>query len=230
MGESNLVPTLNLAICWKNFLNKILFDIKLESQSAGNLINLNLLRIFREYTLEIFYCKGASILLKLNNSLSHHKFISYLTGLIEGDSTIIVPKTERSSKGKLDYPSVQIVFHLKNLPLTLLIQQKLGYGALIQKKELNTYILSINDQKGILNLVNLLNGYIRTPKINYLYKLIDWINSHNLNLNLTKLPLNTESLKNDSWLSGFIEANGHFSIRTTMTGKYPKIECKFELS
>ncbi len=219
-----------MAICWKNFLNKILFDIELESQSAGNLINLNLLRIFREYTPEIFYCKGASILLKLNNSLSRHKFISYLTGLIEGDGTIIVPKTERSSKGKLNYPSVQIVFHLKDLPLALLIQQKLGYGALIRKKGLNAYILSINDQKGILNLVNLLNGYMRTPKINSLYKLIDWLNSHNLKLNLTKLPLNTESFKNDGWLSGFIEADGHFSVRTTMTGKYPKIECKFELS
>jgi hypothetical protein len=30
-------------------------------------------------------------------------------------------------------------------------------------------------------------------------------------------------------LSGFIEANGHFSVRTTESGKYPKIECKFEL-
>jgi hypothetical protein len=31
-------------------------------------------------------------------------------------------------------------------------------------------------------------------------------------------------------LSGFIEADGHFSVRTTESGKYPKIECKFELS
>jgi LAGLIDADG endonuclease len=27
-----------------------------------------------------------------------------------------------------------------------------------------------------------------------------------------------------------IESDGHFNIRATMTGKYPKIECKFELS
>ena len=26
-----------------------------------------------------------------------------------------------------------------------------------------------------------------------------------------------------------IESDGHFSVRSTMTGKYPKIECKFEL-
>ena len=31
-------------------------------------------------------------------------------------------------------------------------------------------------------------------------------------------------------MSGFIEADGHFSVRTTESGKYPKIECKFELS
>jgi len=42
---------------------------------------------------------------------------------------IIVPFTDRSSKGKLNYPSIQIVFHLKDLPLALLIQQNLGYGA-----------------------------------------------------------------------------------------------------
>jgi hypothetical protein len=56
----------------------------------------------------------------------------------------------------------------------------------------------------------------------------------NKNLNLIKLPLNTDSLSNNAWLSGMIESEGHFSVRTTIpnpkTSKYPKIECKFELS
>ena len=44
--------------------------------------------------------------------------------------------------------------------------------------------------------------------------------------------MNTESLSKDAWLSGIIESDGHFSVRTThsLTGKYSKIECKFELS
>jgi hypothetical protein len=31
-------------------------------------------------------------------------------------------------------------------------------------------------------------------------------------------------------LSGFIEADGHFSVRATQVTKYPRIECKFELT
>ena len=222
-GRLNIVPALNLAICWKHFLNII------ESQSAGNLIDLNHLGILREYTPEII-CYN-SILLNSSNSpnfSNNNKFISYLTGIIEGDGSIIVPKTERSSKGKLNYPSIQISFHLKDLPLALLIQKNLGYGSLIRKKGLNAFVLYINDQKGILNLVNLLNGNMKTPKIYSLYKLIDWLNNKT-NL-LKKLPLNTDSLNKDAWLSGIIESDGHFSVRTTMKGKYPKIECKFELS
>ena len=164
------------------------------------------------------------------SSNNNYKFISYLTGLIEGDGTIIVPKPERSSKGKLNYPSIQIVFHLKDLPLALLIQKNLGYGSLIRKKGKNAYILYINDKKGILNLVSLLNGNMKTPKINSLHKLIDWLNINNHNLNFSKLPLNTDSLNKDAWLSGILESDGHFNVRTTMTGKYSKIECKFELS
>lgn len=219
------MPALNLAICWKHFLN-----ILVESQSAGNLVDLNHLGFLREYTPEIVCCNSLLLNSNVPSSNNNYKFISYLTGLIEGDGTIIVPKTERSSKGKLNYPSIQIVFHLKDLPLALLIQKNLGFGSLIRKKGVNAYILYINDQKGILNLVHLLNGNMKTPKINSLYKLIDWLNNKNTNLNLTKLPLNKDSLKNDAWLSGMIESDGHFSVRTThsLTGKYSKIECKFE--
>lgn len=72
---------------------------------------------------------------KINNK-SNLKFSSSLAGLIEGDGTIIVPTTERSAKGRINYPSIQIVFNLKDLPLALVIQQKLGHGTLSRKKEL----------------------------------------------------------------------------------------------
>lgn len=63
------------------------------------------------------------------------KFSYYLAGLIEGDGTIIVPKTT-TSKGRLNYPSIQIVFQLKDLSLSLLIQKELKHGSLARKKKL----------------------------------------------------------------------------------------------
>jgi LAGLIDADG endonuclease len=200
-------------------------NLIVESQSAGNLIYLDILMILREYKLEII-CSNSILLIPNINS----NFISYLTGLIEGDGTIIVPKTERSPKGKINYPSIQIVFHKKDLPLALQIQKKLGFGSLISKKGVNAYTLYVNDKKGILKLVNLLNGQMKTPKINSLYKLIEWLNKKNPQLNLNKLSLNNQPLIKNAWFSGFIESDGQFSVRTSFTGKYPKIECKFEVS
>ena len=71
---------------------------------------------------------------------------------------------------------------------------------------------------------------MRTNKIYTLHKLIDFLSIKDKDLNIEKKGLNTNSLISDAWLSGFIEADGHFSVRTTESGKYPKIECKFELA
>ncbi len=158
-----------------------------------------------------------------------YKLSHYLAGLIEGDGTIIVPKTERT-KNRLNYPSIQIVFHLNDLPLALLIQKELKHGSLFRKKGVNAYILTINNNEGLLLLINLINGNMRTPKIYSLYKLIDWYNLKNPNLNIEKKELNRLPLSSTPWLSGFIEANGHFSLRTSLKSKYPRIKCKFELS
>ena len=167
---------------------------------------------------------------KKNKNLSHLNFSSYLTGLIEGDGTIIVPRTERSSKGKISYPSIQIYFHLKDFPLALVIQKELKNGSLSRKKGVNAYMLTINNNEGLLLLTSLLNGNMRTNKIYCLYNLIDWLNLRFEEMNIPKKPLNNSPLEYNAWLSGFIEAKGHFSLRTTTTSKYPKVECKFELS
>ena len=163
------------------------------------------------------------------NNGSKTQLPSYITGLIEGDGTIHVPKTERSDKGNYNYPSIQIVFHLKDLPLALLVQKEIGHGSISRKKGVNAYIYTVNNLKGLLLLIKLMNGNMRTNKIYTLHKLIDFLSIKDKDLNIEKKGLNTNSLISDAWLSGFIEADGHFSVRTTESGKYPKIECKFEL-
>lgn len=241
-GETEVVPALNLAVCWK------LWNIF--TQSTGNLLSLNFLEIFRGYTLEFICCIVFFIIsftyslkqvINLSKSkLSYRNYTSnnkpntqlahYITGLIEGDGTIHVPKTERSVKGYYNYPSIQIVFHLKDLPLALLIQKEIGHGSISRKKGVNAYIYTVNNSKGLLLLIELMNGNMRTNKVFTFYKLIDWFNLKNKDLNFEKKELNTNSLISDAWLSGFIEADAHFSVRTSESGKYPKIECKFELS
>lgn len=52
----------------------------------------------------------------------------YLAGLIEGDGSIIVPKTIRNQNGKLLYPVVKITFVKKDAPLADKIQRVLNGG------------------------------------------------------------------------------------------------------
>ena len=57
----------------------------------------------------------------------------------------------------------------------------------------------------------LLNGNMRTPKIEALYRLIDWLNAKsNSDFILPKLGLDESSLDSNSWLAGFIESDGNF--------------------
>ena len=46
---------------------------------------------------------------------------------------------------------------------------------------------------------------MRTPKINQLYNLINYINARGFNIK--KLPLDNSSLNSNAWLSGFIDAD-----------------------
>lgn len=239
------MPALNLAIWWELWN----FDF---TQSVRNLLSLNFLGLFRDNTPEFICCIVLFIHcfpinsikqdLKLfirtescrnyatSNNGSNTLLSSYLAGLIEGDGTIHVPKTERSSKGYLNYPSIQISFHLKDLPLALLIQKEIGHGTLARKKGINAYIYTVNNLQGLLLLITLINGNMRTNKIFTLHKLIDWLNIKNKDLNIEKKGLNTNSLLSDAWLSGFIEADGSFAVRATESVKYCKIECKLEIS
>nr|YP_008854746.1 hypothetical protein Gasi_Mp36 [Ganoderma sinense]AHA41746.1 hypothetical protein Gasi_Mp36 [Ganoderma sinense] len=111
-----------------------------------------------------------------------------------------------------------------------MIQKELKNGSLSKKKGVNAYILTINSYEGLLLVTSLINGNMRTPKIYALYNLIDWLNLKFEEINIPKKYLNNSQLDSNAWLSGFIEADGHFSVRTTTTPKYSRVECKFELS
>ena len=210
-----ILPALNSAICWELFnlfclptlsllVEGTWGDGMLETQSAVNLLYLNRIGLFRDYAPELI-CSNLFPLTQVKQKkfkdLSYFNISFYLAGLIEGDGTIVVPKTERSAKGKINYPSIQIVFHLKDLPLALMIQKELKNGSLSRKKGVNAYILTINNYDGLLLVTSLINGNMRTPKIYALYNLIDWLNLKFEDINIPKKYINNSPLYSNAWLS-----------------------------
>lgn len=178
---------------------------------------------------KLYLSQRYNIVSQIPVSITNKNFNYYLAGLIEGDGTIIVPLYQRDKKGRLTYPSIQIVFGLMDLPLALIIQKTLGFGSISRKKGKGAYILTINKTEGLIKTILLVNGKFKTAKIEALGKLIDWFKAKN-KINFNLLPIDTTPLGNSSWLAGFIEADGHFSVRTTESLNTNKVECKFELS
>ena len=60
---------------------------------------------------------------------------------------------------------------------------------------------------------------MRTPKIEALHRFIDWLNKRPNNKALPKLGLDSSPLISNSWLSGFIEADGNFYSNFTVNSK-----------
>lgn len=145
------------------------------------------------------------------NQLSYH-----LAGIWEGDGHIGIPKTTHSPSGKKYYPNFCITFASKNKPLAELYKKflvKIDVKSSIRlKKEDNAVVLIISSCGSLINLVNFINGKIRTPKIYEFHLLINWLNN-NLDCSLALLDKDTSKLEENAWLAGFIDADGHFKIR-----------------
>ena len=77
----------------------------------------------------------------------------YLAGLIEGDGSIIVPKTIRNQKGKLLYPVVKITFVKKDAPLAEKTKQVLNGGILVYPKNSGYLDLLFQDLKSYIRKI-----------------------------------------------------------------------------
>ncbi|MGH2226997.1 LAGLIDADG family homing endonuclease, partial [Enterococcus faecalis] len=69
---------------------------------------------------------------------------------------MIVPRSITDSKGTKTYPSIQIIFGLKDLTLALIIRSLIGDGSINKKKGKGAYLLTINSKSGILKIIHLI--------------------------------------------------------------------------
>lgn len=85
----------------------------------------------------------------------------------------------------------------------------------IVKRKTNSIELRFTTVKVFKKIINLVNGKFRTPKIDQLYKLIDWMNKNHF-MNISKLSKDNSPLFNNRGLAGFIDTDGHFYIRYSL--------------
>jgi len=147
----------------------------------------------------------------------------YLAGLIESDGSIIVP--EQVESDKVRYPSFILVFHLNNL--TSLgpnghrsqgpgwaekIKEVLGLSTIsfpcffircnsyVKTKGQNYGKLTLYSKEGVLTMINLINGKMRTPKIEALHRAINQVNLRGYQSDpIPLLPLDTSPLGSNAW-------------------------------
>ena len=111
-------------------------------------------------------------------------FNSYLAGIYEGQGHIWIPKIKLKKRfNNKQNPLFYITFKLIDKPLAQKILEILGSGIIKIKPKNNKCILEISSVKGLITVINSLNGELRTFKILELKKLILWINkNHNYNI------------------------------------------------
>ncbi len=143
------------------------------------------------------------------NSNYSSNLAPYLAGLIEGDGDIAVH--DKNSKSKKYRPKIIITFNLADKPLAEKLSAVLKVGKVISKPKLGHVILQILAKQEVIKIINLINGYMRTPKIEALHRAINWINEND-NSTISLLGLDLSHIDSNSWLAGFTDADGNFSI------------------
>lgn len=142
----------------------------------------------------------------LNNLPVHKKtisfdFLSWFVGFVEGDASFIVTKNNR-----LFFILVQ-----NDLKLLYKIKNTLGFGRVSRHTTCWRFIVA--DKINILKLIYLFNGNLLLDKTNSRFTM--WLQAYNLgspNPIVLKQSLKVINYLTNSWLSGFIEAEGCFNI------------------
>jgi hypothetical protein len=163
-----------------SLLNDIVKKLEQRSKSAGNIIytkNGTSETLRNEIVVNSENIKLISDHVpKHLKPLTNQQFGYYLAGLIDGDGHF--------SKAL----QLVLVFSSSDAFLAYYLKERLGYGNVKKVKDKNAYLLVISNKEGMLHVINLIKGKLRTEhKFN---QVIDNILSHSRyndkNLNFTK--------------------------------------------
>ncbi len=140
----------------------------------------------------------------------YYSWGSYLAGLVEGDGYIAV-QDKNTEKKVIHRPKIIIAFNIHDKPLADKLTVDLKVGKVISKPREGHVILQILSKEEVLKIIQLINGYMRTPKIEALHRAIYWINEKD-NSSIPYLGLDKSPLDSNGWLAGFTDSDWCFSI------------------
>jgi hypothetical protein len=145
--------------------------------------------------------------------LNEEQFGHYLAGLIDGDGHF-------NSKQQL-----VIIFSSPDVKVAYYVKKRLGYGYVNKLKDKNAYLFIVSKKDGIIKVLNLINGKLRTVnKFNQVKNNI-LSNSKYSEQNLKFLINETNNFYNH-WIAGFSDADTSFQIKIINKKDRPKSEIK----
>ena len=142
--------------------------------------------------------------------LSSNSYLApYLAGLIEGDGHIAVH--DKNTQKKEYRPKIIIAFNINDKPLAEKLSTELKVGKVIDRSSAGHVLLQILAKEEVLKIINIINGHMRTPKLEALHRAISWINERD-NSSIPLFGIDSSPLESNSWLAGFTDADGCFGI------------------
>jgi hypothetical protein len=140
------------------------------------------------------------------------KIGAYLAGLIEADGSIAVHNVD--SNAKKYRPKIIVVFSLADEPLAKKLASVTKAGTVYYKKNAGYVLWQIQKTEDVKKIINIINGYMRTPKIEALHRAINWFNKFD-NCSINCLDLDFSPIDSNAWLAGFTDGDGNFTINLT---------------
>ena len=137
------------------------------------------------------------------------KIGSYLAGLIEADGSFAIH--DKDSDVKKYRPKILVVFSLADEPLARKLASITNAGKVYHKKDAGYVMWQIQNIADVIKIINIINGYMRTPKIEALHRAINWFNE-SYNYNIDCLGLDLSPIDSNAWLAGFTASNSSFII------------------
>lgn len=185
-------------------------DIISEGRPILSHFNLNIAKAISlddiNKTLINYKCNNNITVFK-GNDLGH-----YLAGLLEGDGHISLPSLGNTTLNRVLNPRIVFTSHKDNLGMYAFLQSELGNIGRFQSSGNNIIRYIIGDIKSIIYITNLIHGKLRTPKNKRFNDLIQFINTK-YDLNIPESNLYNGNYIENSWFTGFTEADGHFGIK-----------------